>query len=222
MAIEVLAERDMRGPGCSEACRTVRAVVPGVFGRSELLLHDPLSHELYGRLGRSDGRLMTGPLTIDLLTCEAFLDGERIAFTATETRIVLSLARGAGALVPVEIILEDVWGEMYVQAGARFANAHLLRVNMARLRAKLKHAAGLIVTRFGLGYRLLMVEPGQPAAPFVPSREPHGRLEGRWSQFRERCLGCKTTERPHQARGYCALCYDRVMRRNRSVQEFAP
>lgn len=33
------------------------------------------------------------------------------------------------------------------------------------------------------------------------------RLKGRWSVKHDSCLRCKTTTKPHQARGYCRTCY---------------
>jgi HNH endonuclease len=39
----------------------------------------------------------------------------------------------------------------------------------------------------------------------------HERALGeRWSLIHKQCLACQTTERPHQARGLCKRCYERL------------
>lgn len=160
MAVEMVLpspEREMRGPGCTDFCRVVAAIVPGVFGRTELLLHDTRSHEAFGRSqvvtgGLSGHDIGTGPLLIRPLTAEAYLNGELINLTPTEWRITAVLARNVGGLVSSAHILHEVWGEAYWNEG------HLLRVNIARLRQKLGAARPLLVTRIGLGYVLRLVE----------------------------------------------------------------
>jgi two-component system KDP operon response regulator KdpE len=55
----------------------------------------------------------------------------------------------AGRVVTPDQLLAKVWGEEYVGA------AHLLQVNIARLRKKLRDNAkepGYIITRPGIGY----------------------------------------------------------------------
>ena len=46
----------------------------------------------------------------------------------------------------------------------------------------------------------------------------HMRLKpGQWSLKHERCVACQGTDRPHLARGYCTLCYDRLRQPFRRV-----
>ena len=151
----------MRGPGCTDFCRVVAAIVPGVFGRTELLLHDARSHEAFGRsqvvtggLGTHD--IATGPLLIRPFAREVYVDGEAVYLTPKEWAIVDVLARNVGALVPGSHILFSVWGEMY------WDEYHLLRVNMARIRTKLGAAKPLLETRFGMGYVLRLVPYAGP------------------------------------------------------------
>ena len=160
MAVEMVLpspEREMRGPGCTDFCRVVAAIVPGQFGRTELLLHDARSHEAFGRSqvvtgGMSGHDIATGPLLIRPLTREAYVNGEGICLTAKEWAIVDVLARNIGGLVTSQHILFTAWGEAYWNEG------HLLRVNIARIRTKLGAAKPLIETRFGQGYVLRLVE----------------------------------------------------------------
>ena len=162
MALDIVPsippEREFRGPGCTDFCRVVAAVVPGVFGRTELLLHDARSHEAFGRAqavtpgGLTSHDITTGPLLVRPLTADAYVDGEPVKLTSNEWKIVAVLARNVGGLVSREHILRDAWGEAY------WAEYHLLRVNIARIRAKLGPAKPLLETRMGLGY-LLRIAP---------------------------------------------------------------
>lgn len=161
MAVEMVPpispEREMRGPGCTDFCRVVAAIVPGVFGRTEMLLHDARSHEQFGRSqvvtgGLSGHDVATGALLIRPLTREVYVNGEGVYLTAKEWSIVEVLARNIGGLVTNAHILFTVWGEAY------WNEAHLLRVNIARIRTKLGAAKPLIETRFNQGYVLRLVE----------------------------------------------------------------
>ena len=158
MALDIVPsippEREFRVPGCTDFCRVVHAVVPGVFGRTELLLHDARSHEAFGRAqavtpgGLTSHDITTGPLLVRPLTADAYVDGEPMKLTAVEWKIMAVLARNVGGLVSREHILRDAWGEAY------WAEYHLLRVNIARIRAKLGPARPLLETRMSLGYVL--------------------------------------------------------------------
>ena len=162
MAVDIVSqiapEREFRGPGCTDFCRVIAAIVPGVFGRTELLLHDARSHEAFGRAqvlmpgGLTTHDIATGPLLIRPLTVEAYVNGEPLKLTPNEWKIVCVLARNIGGLTHREVILREVWGEAY------WAEYHTLRVNIARIRAKLGAAAPLLETRMCHGY-LLRIAP---------------------------------------------------------------
>jgi len=216
MVAHMLPERELRGPGCDERCELIKALLPGVLGRSELLLHDAAAHEEYGWatagiLGHRADVVVTGPLAIDIRRMETTLDGAPLALTPAELRLLVVLARRVGAFVPWEPLIADGlgWGAAQEDAG----NArHALRVNMARLRLRLGDAAGLVVTVCGLGYRLELIEAGQ-AAPqrTVPRGGPRRRTVG-WSNLYAACITCSTTERAHKAHGLCRRCDNRRRR----------
>ena len=72
-------------------------------------------------------------------------------FSPTEFRILSFLARNAGRVVTQADLLTKVWGPEYKD------EAHLLRVNIARLRGKIEPDPGkprFIITRPGIGYTL--------------------------------------------------------------------
>ena len=154
MVPQAAPEREFRGPGCTDFCRVIAAIVPGVFGRTELLLHDARSHEAFGRAqvvmpgGLTTHDIATGPLLIRPLTADAYVDGEPLKLTPTELKILAVLARNIGGLVSREAILHEVWG------AACWDEYHVLRVNIARIRAKLGAAAPLLETRIQRGYVL--------------------------------------------------------------------
>jgi DNA-binding winged helix-turn-helix (wHTH) protein len=149
-------ERDFRGPGCTESCQIVKAIVPGIFGRSELMLHDPYAHEEYGRSNILPGGqrfVWTGTLVIDMAERTASVHGQPVPLTALEWRVLSMLAGRFGWCVPSEELLLAIWGR-----SARY-DWHLLRVHVSRLRSKLGECGRLIETRVGLGYRLRVDPP---------------------------------------------------------------
>jgi DNA-binding response OmpR family regulator len=78
-------------------------------------------------------------------------DGEPVALTKTEFRLLCELARNAGLVLSREQLLDRVWGYDYLGDG-RLVDAHV-----RRLRTKVEADASdpqLVVTVRGLGYRL--------------------------------------------------------------------
>ena len=93
----------------------------------------------------------TGDLKVDFAQQLASLNGRPINLTPTEYRIVAYLARHAGRVVTQSDLLTKVWGPEYEN------EAHLLRVNIARLRQKLEQDPSSpkhVITRPGIGYFL--------------------------------------------------------------------
>jgi len=93
----------------------------------------------------------TGELTVDFSQHQALRGGEPINLTPTEYRILAYLARNAGRVVTQDDLLTKVWGPAYRD------EAHLLRVNIARLRQKVEPEPSTpryVITRPGIGYSL--------------------------------------------------------------------
>jgi DNA-binding response OmpR family regulator len=93
----------------------------------------------------------TGTLTVDFAQHQASIEGRAVNLTPTEYRILAYLARNAGRVVTQPDLLSKVWGPEYKD------EAHLLRVNIARLRQKVESDPGhprYILTRPGIGYTL--------------------------------------------------------------------
>jgi DNA-binding winged helix-turn-helix (wHTH) protein len=213
----VAPERDFRGPGCGDGCRVVRALLPGVFGRSDMLLHDPEAHEAYGRRSVADREpdvLLTGPMCLDLERMAVYVDGRFARLTATELRIVRALGRRPGRLVEVPALVAEVWGAAWAAGLAWEKGAHILRVNVSRTRAKLGPAAYLLTTVTGLGYRLELDAPTcerpAPEAALALERTrvlwaPRLGLDG--------CRDCGRSDVSHYIGGRCSGCHVRARRR---------
>jgi hypothetical protein len=204
MAIEVLAERDVRGPGCDDRCRFIRVFQPGVYGRQELLLCSREAHERYGRLqerGAGDVDIVrTGRLSINRDTLTVCLDGRVIPLAPAEMRLLLALSQRLGSMVPYGVILAEAWNIEFDGEEER----QMMRTTAGRLRSVLTDQAGLIQTVTGFGLRLLALPPGMDAPPVAG-----GQLRGRWSRKHAACLGCGTTDRAHFSRGFCSWCAPR-------------
>ena len=90
-------------------------------------------------------------LLVDFARQRVTLGEQEVDLTGTGYRLLSLLARNAGRIMTPDQILEKVWGEEY-----RGEN-HLLQVNIARLRQKLRDNAGkssYIMTRPGIGYMI--------------------------------------------------------------------
>lgn len=201
------SERDFRGPGCDDGCVMVEALLPGRFGRSELLVHDPGAHERHGRrqMGDPDLLVATGPLVLDVEGAGVTVDGRAVYPTAVELRLLFALAARLGRTVPSARLAAAVWGEAIIEEPSS-AYLHALRVNMTRLRSRLHPAGGMIATALGVGYRLQDVARGEPAP--APSTTHANSIDG-WSMRWAACRVCGLTDLPHEGRGYCTSCYGR-------------
>ncbi len=95
------------------------------------------------------GRLVVGPLDLDLVYHGVLLDGRSMQLTAKEFDLLAYLARHAGRVCTHQMILGAVWG------GAYGSEAESLRVYVSRLRRKLGDPDGRILrTSPGIGYSL--------------------------------------------------------------------
>ncbi len=90
-------------------------------------------------------------LVIDYTSRRVTLHEQELKLTSTEYKMLSYIAQNAGRLITPDQLLNNVWGEEYVGA------AHLLQVNIARLRKKLGDDAKnpeYIMTRSGIGYMI--------------------------------------------------------------------
>ena len=88
-----------------------------------------------------------GGLTIDHARHLVTVDGTRLELTATEFKLLATLAERRGRVQDRERLLQDVWGY------DRYIDTRTVDTHMRRLRAKLGATAVLLQTVRGAGYR---------------------------------------------------------------------
>ena len=95
-------------------------------------------------------RVTCGDLTIDVGTRSAAILGEKLDLGTTEYRLLEFLARNAGITFSRAQLLEHVWEYEFE------GSSNIVDVYVSQLRRKLKAAGAskLIVTVWGVGYRL--------------------------------------------------------------------
>jgi two-component system phosphate regulon response regulator PhoB len=96
----------------------------------------------------SNDMLQLGPIVIDRSAHQVTVDGRGIDLTATEFKLLLTLAERRGRVQARGHLLETVW-EAAPDIQTRTVDMHV-----QRLRTKLGHAGELIETVRGFGYRL--------------------------------------------------------------------
>jgi len=88
-------------------------------------------------------------LVIDFTSRLVTMNNQELKLTSTEYKMLSYIALNAGRVITPDQLLNNVWGEEYIGA------AHLLQVNIARLRKKMGDDAKnpeYILTRPGIGY----------------------------------------------------------------------
>ena len=94
-----------------------------------------------------DPTLESGPIRIDVSAHRVWVDGEELALTATEFKLLVTLVSRSGRVQSRGLLLQDVW-EMPPDLNTRTVDTHI-----KRLREKLGVAAAHVQTVRGVGYR---------------------------------------------------------------------
>ncbi|MEQ1567245.1 MAG: response regulator transcription factor [Myxococcota bacterium] len=94
-----------------------------------------------------EGRLLFGPLALDLEGHRVYVEGDEVLLTATEFRLLHTLAARPGRVQSRGTLLQDVW-DMPPDINTRTVDTHV-----KRLREKLGAAANYLETVRGVGYR---------------------------------------------------------------------
>lgn len=99
----------------------------------------------------SDNRavLEIGAIAIDTVAHRVSVDGAPVELTATEYRLLLTLAEGRGRTQTRRQLLQAVWN------ASPDIRTRTVDMHVQRLRAKLGHAGTLIETVRGFGYGIL-------------------------------------------------------------------
>jgi two-component system phosphate regulon response regulator PhoB len=118
------------------------------FAPEELVLRvGAILRRLSGPAVAAGSRLVAGPLAIDRAAHRVSVGQQEVDLTATEYRLLVTLAERRGRVQTRAQLLESVW-EAHPDIQTRTVDMH-----MQRLRTKLGPAAELIETVRGFGYR---------------------------------------------------------------------
>ena len=96
----------------------------------------------------SEAIINIGTVTIDTSRHVVAVNGEEIAFTSTEFKLLHTLVKRWGRVQSRDVLLRDVWGYNYV-GDTRTVDTHI-----TRLRTKMGEAGDMIKTVRGFGYKL--------------------------------------------------------------------
>src|SRR5438105_7676803 len=94
-------------------------------------------------------RIQAGDLVVDILRHQTFVKGQSVELTATEFKLLTTLAQRRGRVQTRDSLLQEVWGYDNI-IDTRTVDTH-----MRRLREKLCQAAKYLGTVRGVGYRFL-------------------------------------------------------------------
>jgi two-component system, OmpR family, KDP operon response regulator KdpE len=125
------------------------------FGVAELMarIRVALRHSAQGAGSDATPVFVTGPLRVDLVRQQVFIDEREIHLTPIEYKLLATLVRCAGKVLTHRQLLREVWGPGYG------TESHYLRVYMGQLRHKLEENPArprFLRTEPGVGYRLLI------------------------------------------------------------------
>ena len=99
----------------------------------------------------NDNLIIVGPLSINMMSMEAFLDGELLPLTRTEFNILLLLAENPGRVFSPRDIYTKVWNEEYISSESTVA------VHIRHLREKIEIDPAnprFLKVVWGRGYKL--------------------------------------------------------------------
>ena len=99
--------------------------------------------------------LSNGPIRIDLVRHEVFLNNEKIALTPKEYDLLRYFLINRGKMLTHRQLLREVWGPAHID------DMQYLRVYIGQIREKIEENASsprLIITEPGVGYRMEMAD----------------------------------------------------------------
>jgi two-component system phosphate regulon response regulator PhoB len=120
------------------------------FSPRELILRIRRSLDRRAPVLRGEECLVFEDLTLDLAAHRVLIAGSEIGLTATEFRILTTLATRRGRVQSRDQLLQDIWGSQSEEVDLRTVDTHI-----RRLREKLGAEARWIHTVRGVGYRFL-------------------------------------------------------------------
>jgi DNA-binding response OmpR family regulator len=107
-------------------------------------------------------RLRVGPLEIDALARQAWVDGSAVLLSGKEFSLLHTLARAPDRVFKRDELMATVWG--WSEGGRTAQRTRTLDSHASRLRRKLSaHGANYVINVWGVGYRLVDAAAPAPA-----------------------------------------------------------
>jgi len=112
-------------------------------------------------------RLRVGPLEVNSLARQAWVDGRPVVLSSKEFSLLQTLAREPTRVFGRDELMVSVWG--WAANSAAASRTRTLDQHASRLRRKLsEHGANYVINVWGVGYKLVDVTaPGLPALAAV-------------------------------------------------------
>ena len=157
--------RSHRALRIARALGTPRSPTGKASVRQAVEHHDRVSRTRVPRGGMP--QTLPGPFSVTASDCRLDIDvasrtvranGVDVPLTPTEFEVLVCLAARTNSVVPLDGLIEAVWGEWFGPRGHVSVHVH-------HLRPKLGACGGLIVTRRGFGY---MLASGTDGAAYPP------------------------------------------------------
>ena len=114
-----------------------------VVARVKALLRRTLSS------GNDDDMIYNGPLTINSLNYEAFIDGKKLQLTLKEFELLRVLGQNMGKVLTRDYLLDRLWGHEFT------GETRTVDVHIQHLRMKLGEMDKVIETTRGVGYKMV-------------------------------------------------------------------
>jgi DNA-binding response OmpR family regulator len=101
-------------------------------------------------------------LVVDPRSVQAYVDGENVALTPTEFRLLYALASEQGRVLTRDELLQKIWGRRLTRRD------RTVDVFVRKLREKIDKRAprhAFVHTRYGVGYKLEALPKGEATPP---------------------------------------------------------
>jgi DNA-binding response OmpR family regulator len=106
---------------------------------------------LLRRSQAANDSLMVGSLHLNVISSQAYYQGEDLLLTHKEFALLLLLAKNQGKVLHAEYLYKEVWGRPLLE------NSSALKVQLSNLKKKLSPAEDILIeTSRGEGYRLII------------------------------------------------------------------
>jgi DNA-binding response OmpR family regulator len=103
---------------------------------------------MFRNVGQVPDLVEKGPLKLDMIASQAFLNGLDMLLTQKEFSLLLLFAQNEGRMLGAEYLYEKAWGQPMNE------DANKVRAQISRLRKKLSGSGYTIAVEYGEGYRL--------------------------------------------------------------------